>query len=756
MIQKRQVLIIDDDKRFCEQLDQKLSKAGYKVQTVSSGYDAIQVLQDFKPDFCILNLIIPITEGFTIHNFISKNEKLAKSKIYYLTYFLDEEDLRWIFKQLEYDQDQIIIKSSSNPEATIDFIHSKLSGQAAPQANELVMEQGNEDLHMHSRKLLEYIRWYQSIINSLNIGIMVSDKSLRINYINSVAEKLLKIDAEDWLGKQITELELLSAQKELKRNLDIISAPTYTEPILFKVPYGNYMIEVTMSRVEADEELVGFSIALREYTFRKEENVLVNVFLENLLKQSNDAINDIKNTFDIILSQDPDLWKKIYLPVSNLVDQLEIYNTDMMNTLTNLKEKFKLNWDILHLEKLIYRTIRGLEGMAEKLNLTFTPNIDKELKPILGDEQLVILVLFNLMRNALRYSKPLSTIQVNAHNMDDFVYLGIRHEGEALTDEELQNIFNLSSDIDYITQGQTLSLKTVDNILRLHRAQLKVNSEPEQWTEFYFEIPMLKYPQFARMEAGDSERYRNKFIVVEDDPIVRLQLEKMATELDLVPISVESPQKLLEYANHFKEASYYLNILSKNIDLREVIPKMLADKKSGEIIVSSLINLTEDQDGEFSLGLENYIFLDNLDRIRQEFDEMLVELFKDFGDLDILLLAEDDQIKQTLNEICEEKVITLRLTSDMRHAIEQMLARQPDLFLVSLDQIRENNRYEVIKLLKDNTVTADIHIIAIMPPMLKPMPSRLVFQRMDKSLLSQVSGFKFINEIKEHLKKEVK
>ena len=60
------VLIVEDDPAIRDLLHTRLSLAGYRSQHVSSGWTAMQVMQDFRPDAVILDINMPGLDGFGV------------------------------------------------------------------------------------------------------------------------------------------------------------------------------------------------------------------------------------------------------------------------------------------------------------------------------------------------------------------------------------------------------------------------------------------------------------------------------------------------------------------------------------------------------------------------------------------------------------------------------------------------------------------------------------------------------------------
>ena len=73
-INKRKILVVDDDHDFVESITLILDSTGYETLTANSGERCLEILQYEKPDLIILDIMMEtITEGFNIGHEIKSN-----------------------------------------------------------------------------------------------------------------------------------------------------------------------------------------------------------------------------------------------------------------------------------------------------------------------------------------------------------------------------------------------------------------------------------------------------------------------------------------------------------------------------------------------------------------------------------------------------------------------------------------------------------------------------------------------------------
>ncbi len=75
-MQKVKILIVDDEKNIREVIREYATLEGYEVMEADSGVKALELLNNNKFDLMILDIMMPIMDGFTLLNSIPKEKKI--------------------------------------------------------------------------------------------------------------------------------------------------------------------------------------------------------------------------------------------------------------------------------------------------------------------------------------------------------------------------------------------------------------------------------------------------------------------------------------------------------------------------------------------------------------------------------------------------------------------------------------------------------------------------------------------------------
>ncbi|RJP28061.1 MAG: response regulator [Candidatus Omnitrophota bacterium] len=86
---KKKILVVDDEAHFLELIKMRLEANGYEVVTANSGREAINILNEKKPDAVLLDIIMPDIDGIKVLEEIRK--KYKKLPVFMITGFSGDE-----------------------------------------------------------------------------------------------------------------------------------------------------------------------------------------------------------------------------------------------------------------------------------------------------------------------------------------------------------------------------------------------------------------------------------------------------------------------------------------------------------------------------------------------------------------------------------------------------------------------------------------------------------------------------------------
>ena len=89
---KSTILCVDDSKDQLELVRRWLKSAGYEVLVASSAVEAMQVLASRTPDLILLDVIMPVTDGYQLCAQLQSEKSLASIPVIFLTALYTRHD----------------------------------------------------------------------------------------------------------------------------------------------------------------------------------------------------------------------------------------------------------------------------------------------------------------------------------------------------------------------------------------------------------------------------------------------------------------------------------------------------------------------------------------------------------------------------------------------------------------------------------------------------------------------------------------
>jgi signal transduction histidine kinase len=172
--------------------------------------------------------------------------------------------------------------------------------------------------------------------------------------------------------------------------------------------------------------------------------------------------------------------------LAGLVEQLMIFarTEDALTELT--LETFPV-WALLE------ENIALLGDRVKGKNLKVTTRYDTQRLSVLADRNLTSQVLSNVLGNAVKYSREGGEIAVTVRpGAVDELVVDVRDSGVGIPREEQDRIFarGFRASTSSGTRGSGIGLALVQEILKRHGCQIRVDSRPGEGSTFSFTLPL--------------------------------------------------------------------------------------------------------------------------------------------------------------------------------------------------------------------------------------------------------------------------
>jgi two-component system alkaline phosphatase synthesis response regulator PhoP len=89
----KKILIVDDEPNIVMSLEYTFKKNNFEVFIARDGQEALDILQKQLPDVIILDVMMPMVDGFATLEQIKKDERLRHCKVIFLSAKNKEKDI---------------------------------------------------------------------------------------------------------------------------------------------------------------------------------------------------------------------------------------------------------------------------------------------------------------------------------------------------------------------------------------------------------------------------------------------------------------------------------------------------------------------------------------------------------------------------------------------------------------------------------------------------------------------------------------
>lgn len=123
MENKIKVLVMEDEPILLKALTIEIGGAGCDVQTADNGDDGLKMIEGFQPDVLLIDLLMPVKDGYQVLAELGEKKLLDKYPAIVLSNLgLDEERK----KAMDLGAKSFFIKSDTDLSQVVDLIRSTL------------------------------------------------------------------------------------------------------------------------------------------------------------------------------------------------------------------------------------------------------------------------------------------------------------------------------------------------------------------------------------------------------------------------------------------------------------------------------------------------------------------------------------------------------------------------------------------------------------------------------------------------------
>ena len=149
---------------------------------------------------------------------------------------------------------------------------------------------------------------------------------------------------------------------------------------------------------------------------------------------------------------------------------------------------------------------------ARDKDLTLTLDLNKELKPVIGDHNQLQRALWNLVSNAIKFTPSGGSIAIRSRMINEDVSIEVEDTGPGIPKEHVPHLFSEFKRLEGSanTKGTGLGLFIVKSIVEAHNGRVTVESHEGAGTKFTILLPASNDPSVRIHREASDERVDTK------------------------------------------------------------------------------------------------------------------------------------------------------------------------------------------------------------------------------------------------------
>ena len=358
----------------------------------------------------------------------------------------------------------------------------------------------------------------QALLRSFPGFIAAIDSNLRYSFVNEATAQRLGGTVQDIVGRPIDEL---LNPRDLNRMRQDIQGRTASpgEPHTFERTYpGAHGLEpITVQvihvagprRADGGQTFYTFGIDVSER--KRAQDALVaakeeaerasqakSQFLSQMSHELRTPLNAILG-FGQLLASDKQ-WP--LAPAQELkVHEILAGAGHLLNLINGLLDlgrieegRFAVELESIDLEALVGEALALMQPLGQRQGVQVPAHwaAPRPGLAVQGDRTRLMQVLLNLIGNAVKYNRAGGAVMLECRETDDRVWLGVRDEGQGLSDEDQNRLFEpfqrLGAERSGI-EGTGIGLALSRRLMQAMGGQIGVDSTPGQGSTFWVRLP---------------------------------------------------------------------------------------------------------------------------------------------------------------------------------------------------------------------------------------------------------------------------
>ena len=375
---------------------------------------------------------------------------------------------------------------------------------------------GPEEVQNYLLRLAQEKGFLETVFNAIQEGIIVTDSSGRITYLNDAACELFGLEGEDSTGKQLDERvrgldwnALTHSGGPVTRDLEIFY-PRNRFINFYSVP----LIIEPRDAATATTEQVGYAIIMRditesrrtaEKTIESERLNALTLLAAGVAHELGNPLNSLNIHLQLMERQARKVKGKAREELQHSIDicrgeinRLDSIVSQFLRAIRPSRPQLRPE----NINSIVEETVRFFSAEIEARDIVVETELHSDLPLLQLDRDQMKQAFYNVIKNSFEAMKRRGILRIRTDRDESHVRVSFVDNGGGMSADALSHVFEPY----YTTKptGTGLGLLIVRRIVREHGGELAIESTEGKGLSLIIRLP-FKEQRVRMLEAGDRK-----------------------------------------------------------------------------------------------------------------------------------------------------------------------------------------------------------------------------------------------------------
>ncbi len=350
-----------------------------------------------------------------------------------------------------------------------------------------------DELRSQHAALLEENGQFNTILNYMADGVIITDRQGNVRLVNPASSKLLSLTEKSALGRSFAEVvrhhQLIDLWQRCQDERREVTAA---------VEIGRELFLQAIVTPFDERWAQGYLVILQDLTTVRHLQTVRRDFISNVSHELRTPLASLRVIIETLqdgAADDPATAVRFLDRAATEVDVL----TQMVEELLELSRiesgQVPLRLQNTAVADLLLKPLDRLKPQAERASIELILDLPAALPKVLADPDRVHQIVTNLLHNAIKFTPKGGriTLQATRSNDEDAVIIAVHDTGVGIPREDLGRIFERFYKSDRARTrslgGTGLGLAISRHMVQLHNGRIWVTSRENKGSSFFFTLP---------------------------------------------------------------------------------------------------------------------------------------------------------------------------------------------------------------------------------------------------------------------------